>query len=233
MRLHMRLGHFNVQKLKLACELYKTNYKDQIKSTDKLYCCPCSITKARRNALSRNPHRTIKSTADLKQGGDTSVITSKTSPTEGKLASTITNFGYLVFTDILYVNEISFKDDYIYVLSFIDCASRHCILYYLRKRSDICNKLKEYIVWIKILSNVSDVTIAYSGNPQFTRVSKVNYGMLKVKLIPSCRNVIQLYMQPPMVCSCLQVRMTHLYRHCYKQMLMLMQWTTRWQLQIH
>jgi len=149
MRLHMRLGHFNVQKLKLACELYKTNYKDQIKATDKLYCCPCSITKARRNALSRNPHRTIKSTADSKQGGDTSVIMSKNSPTEGKLASTITNFGYLVFTDILYLNENSFKDDYKYVLSFIDCASRHSTLYYLKKRSDIYNKLKSYIVWVK------------------------------------------------------------------------------------
>ena len=78
------------------------------------------------------------------------------------IASTITNFGYLVFTDILYLNEISFKDDYKYVLSFIDCASRHCTLYYLKKRSDIYNKLKDYIVWVKTLSNVSDVTIAYS-----------------------------------------------------------------------
>jgi len=31
MRLHMRPGHCNVQKLKLACELYKTDYNYQIK----------------------------------------------------------------------------------------------------------------------------------------------------------------------------------------------------------
>jgi hypothetical protein len=68
MRLHMRPGHFNVQKLKLGCELYKTDYKDQIKLTDKLYCCSCSMTKARRNTLSRNPHRIIKSTAARSKG---------------------------------------------------------------------------------------------------------------------------------------------------------------------
>ena len=68
----------------------------------------------------------------------------------------------MVFTDILYLNETSFKDDYKYVPSFIDCASRDCTIYYLKKRSDIHNKLKEYIVWVKTLSNVSDVTIAYS-----------------------------------------------------------------------
>jgi len=162
MRLHMILGHFNVQKLKVACELYRTDYKDQIESTDKLYWCPCSISKARRNALSRNPHRIIESTADSKQGGDTSVTTSKNSPTEGKLASTITTFGYLVFTDVLYLNETSFKDEHKYVPSVIDCASRHCTLYHIKKRRDIYNKLKEYIVWVKTLSNVSDVTIAYS-----------------------------------------------------------------------
>jgi len=48
------------------------------------------------------------------------------------------------------------------VLSFIDCASRHCTLYYLNIGSDVCNKLRQYIVWVKTLSNVSDVTIAYS-----------------------------------------------------------------------
>jgi hypothetical protein len=48
------------------------------------------------------------------------------------------------------------------VLNFIACASRHCALYYLKKRSDIYNKLKEHIVWVKTLSNVSDVTIANS-----------------------------------------------------------------------
>jgi hypothetical protein len=142
MRLHMRLGHLNVQKLKIAWELYKTDYKDQMKLTDKLYCCQCSTTKARRNALSRNPHRIIKTTADSKQGGDTSVTTSKDSPTEGKLASTITTFGYLVFTDNLYLNENSFEDDDNCVLSFIDFSSRHCTLYYLKKRSDIYNKPK-------------------------------------------------------------------------------------------
>jgi hypothetical protein len=103
----------------------------------------------------------MKSTADSKQGGDTSVTTCKNSPTERQLASTITTYSYLVFTDILYLNEISFKDDYKYVLSFIDCASRHCTVY-LKKRSDIYNKLKVYSVWVKTLSNVLDVTIAKS-----------------------------------------------------------------------
>jgi hypothetical protein len=46
--------------------------------------------------------------------------------------------------------------------NFIDSASRHCTLYYLKKRCDIYNKLKEYIVWVKTLSNVSSITIAYS-----------------------------------------------------------------------
>jgi len=50
----------NVQTLELAYELYKTDNKDQIKSTDKLYYCPCSITKAKSNALSRNSQRIIK-----------------------------------------------------------------------------------------------------------------------------------------------------------------------------
>jgi len=153
MRLYMRLGHFNVQKLNLACELYKADYKDQIKSTDKLYCCPCSITKAKRNALSINPHRNIRSTADSKQGGDTSITTSKGSPTEGILASTITIFGNLVFAGILYLNENSCKVDYKYVQSFIDSASGHCTLYYLQKRTDIYNRIKRNVVLVKTLSN--------------------------------------------------------------------------------
>jgi len=73
---------------------------------------------------------------------------SKHSPTEGKLTSTITTSGYLVLTDILYLNENSFKDDYKNVLSFIDCASKHCTLYYLKNRSDIYNMLKEHILWV-------------------------------------------------------------------------------------
>ena len=52
MRLHMRIGHYNIAKLKIACELYKTNFKDDIKSSDKLHCCPCNVTKARRIVLS-------------------------------------------------------------------------------------------------------------------------------------------------------------------------------------
>ena len=91
MRLHMRLGHFHVQTLKPACELYKTDYKDQMKPTDKLYCCPCSITQAKQNVLIRRPHRIIEGAADSKQGGGTWVTTSINSPTEGNLASTITS----------------------------------------------------------------------------------------------------------------------------------------------
>jgi hypothetical protein len=56
MRCHMRLGHFNVQKLELACELYTIGYKDQITSTDRLHCCPCSITKRLRGMPSLEMH---------------------------------------------------------------------------------------------------------------------------------------------------------------------------------
>jgi len=49
-----------------------------------------------------------------------------------------------------------------YVLSFTDCASRYCTVYYLKSRTEVYEKLKEYIVWVKTLSNISDVTIAYS-----------------------------------------------------------------------
>ena len=153
---------FNVQKLKIAYELYETEFKEEIESTDKLYCCPCSITKAERNAMSKSPQRIIKCTDTSKQGGDTSVTTSKHSPTEENLASIIITFGHLVFTGIPYLSEHSFKDDYKYVLPFIDCASRHCTFYHLKKRSDVYNKLKEYVVWVNTQSNVSDVKVAYS-----------------------------------------------------------------------
>jgi len=84
---NMRLGNYNVAKLKTACELYKTDFKDEIKSSDKLYCCPCNVTKARSIVLSRHPKRKLNNSPTLNQGGDTSV-----NPTEGKLASAITVF---------------------------------------------------------------------------------------------------------------------------------------------
>jgi hypothetical protein len=160
MRLHMRLGHFNVQKLKTAVELYKTDFKDEIKSTDVLHCCPCSITKAKRIVLSRSPQRVIKNSTTSNQGGSKSA--SEIDPIEGKLGKTMTIFGYLIYTDILYLNEVSFKDGYKYVLSFVDCASRHCTIYFLKTRDEIYKKLEEYIVWVKTQRNVKNVTIAYS-----------------------------------------------------------------------
>ena len=145
------------QNSKTACELYKTDFKDEIKSSDKLHCCPCNVTKARRIVLGRNPKRKLNNTPTFNHGGDTSV-----NPTEGKLASAITVFGHLIYTDILYLNEESFKNKYEYVLSFTDCASRYCTVYYRKSRTEVYEKLKEYIVWVKTLSGISDVTIAYS-----------------------------------------------------------------------
>jgi hypothetical protein len=48
------------------------------------------------------------------------------------------------------------------VLSFTDCASRYCTVHYLKSRTEVYEKLKGYIVWVKTLSNISDATIAYS-----------------------------------------------------------------------
>ena len=48
------------------------------------------------------------------------------------------------------------------MLSFTDCASSYGTVYYLKSRTEVYDKLKEYIVWVKTLSNISDVTIAYS-----------------------------------------------------------------------
>ena len=101
-RLHMRLGHYNVAKLKTACELYKTDFKDEMNSSDKLHCCPCNVTKARRIVPSTNPKRKLSNTPTFNHGGDTSA-----NPTEGKLASTVTVFGHLIYMSISLSNSIT------------------------------------------------------------------------------------------------------------------------------
>ena len=137
----MRIGHYTVANLRIACELHKTDTKDDIKSGDKLHCCICNVTKARIIVLSRNPKRKLNNTPTFKQGGDTSV-----NPSEGKRASAITVFGYLIYTYILYLNEESFKNRYKYVLSFTDCAARYCTVYYLKSRTKVYEKLMEKLM---------------------------------------------------------------------------------------
>ena len=135
MRAHLRFGHVSLEKIKAIHNSgIPTGCDFRIKD---LNCACCYLTKAKRNLLTRAPKRPagLQST---KQGGNQ----------ESQMRSQITVFGHLVFTDILYMN-IPSNEGELYVVHFVDCASRYCKSYLMKTRDEIYKYLQAFIDWVK------------------------------------------------------------------------------------
>ena len=56
--------------------------------------------------------------------------------------------GQLIWSDVLVLN-IESKEGYMYVVHFTDDFSRYSKIYFLKKRSDIYEAFKQYIIWFE------------------------------------------------------------------------------------
>ena len=136
MRAHLRFGHISLDKIR-ALQITGIETDIIIQQLIKtLQCSCCYLTKAKRTVLNRAMKR--PSTVPVRKPGIT----------ESQQRQEITVFGHLVFSDILYMNIPSI-DGELYVLHFVDCASRYCKTYFLKKRDVAYACLQYFIDWVK------------------------------------------------------------------------------------
>lgn len=139
LRAHLRFGHVSLNKLLMIQKNgIPTGSTIDAKICD-IHCSCCYLTKAKRVLpVNRAPKRR-RVLQSQKQGGTT---------TELKMRTDIEQFGHLVFTDILYMNIPSYEG-FLYVIHFVDYASRYCKSYFIRKRDEVYDKLQSFIDWVK------------------------------------------------------------------------------------
>ena len=159
-KLHLQLGHANITKLRMAQSAYDITHCKTIKSTDKIVCPACLISKFTRNPCPRAPKRPHDTTHNVLQGGAERIQVQDEQNSdeensdqvpikETELRKTAGRFGDLVYCDFVYIKVPSVKNKYQYALVFIDTATRHVHSYLRPDRGDAVKVLEEYIKQIK------------------------------------------------------------------------------------
>jgi len=138
MRAHLRFGHISLDKIHCIQNTgIQTGSVVNVRVTS-LNCSCCCLTKAKRIwYVPRNPKRP-RIIQSLKQGG----------MSESHMRSEVKTFCHLVFSDILYMNIPSYRGE-LYVVHFVDCASRHCKSYLMKTRDEVYVCLQSFIDWVK------------------------------------------------------------------------------------
>jgi hypothetical protein len=152
LRAHLRFGHVGLNKLlKLQETGVPTGGIIDAKICE-IHCSCCYLTKAKRILpVSRAPKRG-RILQSHKHGGTT---------TELNMRTEVKRFGHLVFTDILYMNIPSYEG-HLYVIHFVDYASRYCKSYFMRKRDEVYDILQSFIDWVKTQVHVKNPDVCYT-----------------------------------------------------------------------
>ena len=179
---HLRFGHLNLSKLKQICSSTQTGLELD-KGVLHLNCNPCLITKARRIVLRfalQRPSLKPRETNTLNKANTTPLVcepsgnstlvptrrgedddyggkATEIPSTATKITSGVKLFAQLIFTDVCYMNIPSY-DGKMYVVHFVDCASRHTKIHFLKTRDEVYESLKSYILWVKRQSHLTKLT---------------------------------------------------------------------------